>query len=157
MLSQTAADLPLRDIHLPDAIHWWPLALGWWILFFLLLVAVVLGCVVIRKLLKPNLRKEALKALNEIETCFEQTQDASKCIGDISSFLRRVTVSQSTSPHLAGITGKVWLEYLDKGLDQPEFSNGIGQVLLTGPYCQNPDAETISKLILLCRKWVKTL
>ena len=29
--------LPLRDLHLPDPIGWWPLAPGWW--FVLVLVA----------------------------------------------------------------------------------------------------------------------
>ena len=23
--------IPLRDLHLPDAISWWPLAPGWWL------------------------------------------------------------------------------------------------------------------------------
>ena len=23
--------LPLKDIHLPDAISWWPPAIGWWL------------------------------------------------------------------------------------------------------------------------------
>ncbi len=24
------SELPLRDLHLPDAVGWWPLAPGWW-------------------------------------------------------------------------------------------------------------------------------
>ena len=31
--------LPLRDLHLPDAIGWWPPAPGWWVLFVLALAA----------------------------------------------------------------------------------------------------------------------
>ena len=30
--------LPLRDLHLPDAIGWWPLAPGWWVLIALSLL-----------------------------------------------------------------------------------------------------------------------
>ena len=28
--------LPLRDIHLPEAVSWWPPAYGWWLLVVLL-------------------------------------------------------------------------------------------------------------------------
>ena len=31
--------IPLRDLHLPDAISWWPLAPGWWIVLGLALIA----------------------------------------------------------------------------------------------------------------------
>lgn len=157
MFNQTPADLPLREIHLPEPIHWWPLAFGWWILFFLLLVVIVLSYFGIRDLLRPNLKREASKVLNEIENNFEETRDSSKCISDISFFLRRVALSRNTSPHIAGITGEEWLKYLDQDLGQPEFSKGAGQILLTGPYCQNSDAEKITQLLLLCHKWVKTL
>ena len=27
--------IPLRDLHLPEAIGWWPLAPGWWLLIAL--------------------------------------------------------------------------------------------------------------------------
>ena len=30
--------IPLRDLHLPEAIGWWPLAPGWWILIAIALV-----------------------------------------------------------------------------------------------------------------------
>ena len=27
--------IPLRDLHLPEAIGWWPLAPGWWVVIAL--------------------------------------------------------------------------------------------------------------------------
>ena len=38
--------LPLRDLHLPDAIGWWPLAPGWWGVIAAL--GVLLGYVLLR-------------------------------------------------------------------------------------------------------------
>jgi len=35
-------DIAIRDIHLPDAISWWPLAPGWWGLLALIVIAIVL-------------------------------------------------------------------------------------------------------------------
>ncbi|MEJ2181709.1 MAG: DUF4381 domain-containing protein [Gammaproteobacteria bacterium] len=34
--------LPLRDIHMPDTVYWWPLAIGWWILLGLLVAIVAI-------------------------------------------------------------------------------------------------------------------
>ena len=31
--------LPLRDLHLPEPINWWPLAPGWWLVIALVLFA----------------------------------------------------------------------------------------------------------------------
>ena len=35
-------ELPLKGIHLPDPITWWPLAPGWWLLGFLVLALLIL-------------------------------------------------------------------------------------------------------------------
>ncbi len=43
-------ELELRDIHLPDASLWWPLAPGWWIAAALLLVLGLLTPWLIRRL-----------------------------------------------------------------------------------------------------------
>ena len=35
--------LPLRDLHLPEAIGWWPLAPGWWVELAIVVVALGYG------------------------------------------------------------------------------------------------------------------
>ena len=51
-------ELPLRDIHLPEAISWWPPAIGWWILAVLIPVILYL----LFKLYQRVTRKTALKS-----------------------------------------------------------------------------------------------
>ena len=34
--------IPLRDLHLPEAVGWWPLAPGWWGVIALALIAAAL-------------------------------------------------------------------------------------------------------------------
>ena len=43
------ASLPLRDIHLPDPVSWWPLAPGWLALIMLLVIVVLLTTYFIRR------------------------------------------------------------------------------------------------------------
>ena len=60
--------LPLRDLHLPDAIGWWPLAPGWWVI--LAIVAAVLGYVAWRlhkRWLFNAPRRHALRELARFE------------------------------------------------------------------------------------------
>ncbi len=40
------SQLPLRDIHLPGSIGWWPPAPGWWLLAGLLLAALVFAALI---------------------------------------------------------------------------------------------------------------
>lgn len=150
-------ELPLRDIHLPDPISWWPLAAGWWLIGGIVLIAIIIAAVIYWKITKPNLKKEASKTLDQIEASFNTTEDAPQCLSELSAFLRRVTLSRNASYKSAGITGTDWLQLLDQSLGAPEFSQGIGQILLHGPYQPRVNNEEVSQLIQLCKKWVKCL
>ena len=150
-------ELPLREIHLPDPVSVWTLAIGWWIVFGLILTLIFISFTVVRKLLKPTLKKQAKKLLGEIEKSFLETGDATHCIAAISVFLRRIVLSQKHSEILAGLTGVAWLKLLDQQLKEPEFSQGIGQILLTGPYSLKADQSEVLGVIQLCKKWVNTL
>lgn len=150
-------DLPLRDIHLPDPIAWWPLAYGWWLLIGFSLLCILSIILIVRYFLKPTLQKQAAFALDMIEKSYQQTQNASVCITDLSKLLRRIVISQNKEAKLAGLTGEEWLKMLDMNLEKPEFSQGAGQLLLIGPYHYRVDHEEVSQLLQLCRKWVKRL
>ena len=51
------AELPLRDIHLPEPVSWWPMAPGWWWVIGLLLLAsaVVTGIILYRRYRRSRL------------------------------------------------------------------------------------------------------
>jgi len=147
-------DLPLRDIHLPDPISWWPLAVGWWIVIGFSLLFIFAIVVIIRRSLRQTLKKQAIKRLNEIETTFRTTLDASTCITEISIFLRRIVITRN--PKDAGVTGYAWLKLLDSPNAQ-DFSQGAGQLLLTAPYQPEVLDQDANQLIELCRKLVRRL
>lgn len=156
ILDNTALELPLRDIHLPNPISWWPLAPGWWLLLVMAILLCGLTVWLIRMLLRPTLRKQAIQQLDYIEKSFEESEDAVQCLTELSALLRRAVLSQNHSK-AAGLIGTPWLKVLDEPLKSSEFSQGVGQLLLNGPYQSQVEKKEVFQLIQLCRKWVKCL
>lgn len=156
-LNNSMTELSLRDIHLPDPVSWWPLAFGWWLVFGVVFLLILLAYVIIRRCIQPTLRKQTSTALDIIEKKFNETENSTQCLSELSVLLRRVVLSQKLPLKSAGLTGKAWLELLDQPLGEPEFSKGIGQILLVGPYQYHVDRENVVQFIQLCRKWVDCL
>lgn len=140
----------LRDIHLPNLISWWPPAIGWWAVLLVLFAVLFL---LYRYFAKPRMKTEALSILSRIEENYDDTHDAVKCLRELSVLLRRVAITQKKES--AGLTGPAWLEHLDQGLKEPEFSRGAGKLLLTGPYQVKAEEQDLPELLALCRKWVE--
>lgn len=140
----------LKDIHLPEAISWWPPAIGWWLTALLLVLLLAYAIHYVRK---PSMKRQALSILKRIEKEFKETHDASKCLKELSVLLRRVAITQRID--FAGLTGAAWLEYLDQGVKSGEFSQGVGKILLTGPYRYKVEEAEVPDLVRLCRKWVE--
>ncbi len=133
--------IPLRDLHLPEAIGWWPLAPGWWVV-----VALVAGGLFylfrlyLRTRARGAARRHALQQLNELTAAFEQHRDAVAFSSDVSELLRRTMLAYAPRKDVAGLTGDAWLEWLDHDLDQPRFMNDTGRKLLELPY-RRPDDD----------------
>lgn len=127
--------LPLRDLHLPEAIGWWPLAPGWWVVIALAAVGLV---VLLRHYLRTRARgaarRYALLQLKDLTAEFEQHRDAIAFSSALSALLRRTMLAYAPRHEVAGLTGDEWLAWLDKDLDQPRFQSEAGRKLLELPY-----------------------
>lgn len=133
--------IPLRDLHLPEAIGWWPLAPGWWVI-----VAVLLGACVyllhlfLRRRARGAARRHALRQLARLTVEFERHGNAVAFSSDLSELLRRTMLAYAPRSEVAGLTGDAWLEWLDRDLDRPRFKGEAGRKLLEMPY-RRPDGE----------------
>lgn len=168
----------LHDIHLPEAIGWWPLAPGWWLLlgFIIMLLAALLFYRRWRKIQKnrpvdfstEHVMKAAMLEFASIEqrhlNCKEQTDDhARQTVADISQLLRRCAVQlariNNDSQAIAGITGDDWLNWLDQQWERDDFMQGAGRILTEAPYrkLQNssPDSDRLQDLFNVCRLWLE--
>jgi hypothetical protein len=146
--------LPLKDIHLPSTINWWPLAYGWWRVsgFIVLLTLAWYFRHTLRAWIAPGLCKIALRHLNSIANNTQLTPQ--KKVQHISQLLRRSAISSSTRDQVAGLAGEQWLQFLDGDDPHLPFSKGIGRSLIDAPY--RPDAQLdIDALLELAGHWLK--
>ncbi len=149
--------LPLRDIHLPEPIGWWPPAPGWWILAALLIAGTILVVAYTRYQRQRNrIRRVSLKAIDEIQETFHVHGDRTRLIRELSILLRRVCISQYPRTEAASLTGVEWMSFLDRSRDGKSFSEGNGLVLMTEPYRKNPEIDA-NALLSCCRSWIAAL
>jgi hypothetical protein len=140
--------IPLRDLHLPEAIGLWPLAPGWWVTATL--AVIFLGFLArrfVQRRARGAARRHALSQLNELTAEFEQHRDAVAFSSGLSELLRRTMLAYAPRGEIAGLTGDEWVAWLDKDLDQPRFKGETGRKLLELPYRKPGDDVSAMDLI----------
>ena len=157
----TPAQLPLRDIHLPPPVSWWPPAPGWWLLAALALAALAFALWRRRRGRRGRVKVLARTALDHLEADYRAGGDAARLARGLSELLRRVSLSVYPRRTAAGLTGEDWLRFLDQPLGAPRFSAGPGRGLLTAPYAPAARVEAArveaEALVALCRDWIRAL
>ncbi|MBT8092901.1 MAG: DUF4381 domain-containing protein [Gammaproteobacteria bacterium] len=127
--------LPLRDLHLPDTVGWWPPAPGWWVLLALVVAALgVLAMRTYRRWQRNAPRRHALRELARCEAEYLQHRNAVLLGKELSALLRRGMLAYAPRAEIAGLTGKAWLEWLDQDMPLPYFHTEGGKSLLQLPY-----------------------
>ena len=152
------ASLPLRDIHLPEPVSWWPLAPGWWLLMLLIIMVIALVVFFIRK--KKARQTSAIflarSELHRIRTEYSTNRDKTSLAKELSELLRRVSISIYPRSDTASLTGEAWLGFLDQHNDENLFSKGSGRILIDAPYQSNPEYDS-EKLIELVTVWIDSV
>ena len=147
-------ELPLKDIHLPEPIGWWPPAIGWWLLAVFISLLIVFLYWFYKRLTRKTAIKTAKKNLAAIKE--NHAIDNNQKLRELSMLVRRVAISVNPRAEVASLTGRQWLGFLDKSITGMSFSEGCGQLLATAPYRNTPPTELeISQLISLCEDWLK--
>jgi hypothetical protein len=148
--------LPLRDIHLPEPVSWWPPGPGWWILLCCLLAVIGLFLFLRHRYRQRALSRAALAELNHIERHFREHADPGRLARDLSELLRRTGISLQGRRSIAALSGEQWLAWLDRQANTDQFSHGPGRHLLSAPYQPKPDFSS-DDLLELCRHWLQTV
>lgn len=143
--------LPLRDIHLPPAVGWWPVANAWW----WLLAAVMLASLALAVWRLPpgalraqldawwfgsrglarglfGVRRAALAELQQIENKLTEDGNVHDCARALSSLLRRIAL-RITGPAAAGLGDQAWLATL-ASISRAPLPADLLNILRQAPY-----------------------
>ncbi len=146
--------MPLRDIHLPEPVSWWPLAPGWWVVLGLI---VILGLLLLWVRYLRQYQFIAKLARGQLQLL---RSDSALSNGDkiraLSILMRRVSISAFPRVDSASLTGVEWLQFLDSSLTERAFSEGPGRALLDGPYKPSGDID-LAPVFKVCEKWIGSL
>ncbi len=127
--------LPLRDLHLPDSIGWWPPAPGWWILAVILAAGLAYFAWRWTRAWRFNApRRFALRELARIEKEYLEHRNPVALGKQLSELLRRGMLAYAPRGEVAGLTGDAWLAWLDRGMPLPYFHTEGGKSLQNLPY-----------------------
>lgn len=138
------AQIPLRDLHLPAEIGWWPLAPAWWVLITIASAAALCYLwLFYRRWRADRGRRIALRELAAIEAQYAESHNAMQLAKNLSELLRRALLAYAPRKVVAGLTGDQWLTWLDQGLDEAVFAKGHGRLLGSLPY-RSPEQTTES-------------
>jgi len=153
------SELPLRDIHLPAPVSWWPPAVGWWLVAALALVvlAAAYWWWLRRKRMRTSPATLARIELQRLRTAWTEHGDTWRLARDISTWLRRTGMSLSSRRQAASLTGDQWQRYLDELAGQVMFSNTPAGMITELPYSgateSTPPVDG-NELLDVCERWL---
>lgn len=147
------SQISLRDMQMPDAIGWWPLAPGWWLLVLFVVCGIAAVIFYIRKKLKDP-KRFALRELKIIAERYDSSQDKAALLMECNGLLKRLAVTLYPRKKVAHLSGHEWLMFL---ADSSAVSIAeLPEIIQAGPYQKNVDFDA-DELMLICKRWLKTV
>ena len=150
-MKQTDPLAELRDIHLPDAITWWPLAPAWWLLIILSLGAVIYSCTMLLKRYRGRLyRRQALLRLQQIQGCEQQQLIA------LFEILKQVSASAYPQHNFASLAPRDFVYFLQNSCKNSVFNDfpDNWEALLYSNR-QSVQAPLLEQLLNDAKLWIK--
>ena len=156
----------LADIHLPDAVGWWPLPPGWWVVIVALAVlAFLLGRRISAQMLQRRIRRHALGELDKALTTYRTASAVSGAdpqttklnyVNEINAVLRRVALKHYPQQHPASLSGQRWVSFLRTHGDSTLLTDPLADTLSEGRFARHWDVEE-SALDQMARRWISSL
>lgn len=146
----------LRGIHLPDAISWWPPAIGWWILLALIIAGFIFVPKAYRYLTFTPYNKVAKIAFDNIVLHYDNDKDATNLLIETSKLLRQIAMTCYGRENIAQLTGNDWIQTLNNMSEENHFTDDIKEWLINAPYQKNISIDP-KQLISTVHDWLVAL
>jgi len=150
----------LNNIVLPEAIGWWPLAVGWYFLFGLLLIMLTwFAYASIRRWSNNRYRRAALQQLQLLADDIQTTGKRDASLRQIPVLLKRTALSVYPRAQLASLTGKDWHDFLNSKVSKPSFpeptANLLDEISYSVGDLSKVDAQAADDLLRASHHWLK--
>ena len=137
----------LHDIVLAEAVSWWPLAPGW---YLLITAAILISLLIVWPILsirsRNSYRRKGLEELHEAAASGEYAK--------IPRLLRHVALSAYPRSSVASLSGSQWLEFLNSvapGCIGEQEGNHLLAVAYAGKSLNSADGE---RLVVAAQNWI---
>ena len=147
--------LPLRDLHLPEPIGWWPPAMGWWLVLGLLILIGIGAFLLIQRHRRATPLKRAFEALKELES--RTDIKAEERLQSISAIIKRFAMSIAPREEVAGLSGDAFFEWIKARINDQSFSSFRLELLRTSPYQRISEDLDLDVLMTDCRQLLTAL
>ena len=154
-MDQQAILAQLRPNQLPEAIGYWPPAIGWWLLAGCLLTGILLtSYFTLRYRRKNRYRRQGLKLAQQLYKSYETHGNRRQYAHDCNRLLKKLALHAFPRQDIARLNGKDWLDFLYRSSGNTQFQQAAAAALGSGRF--NPDQEPdVRQLYPLTISWIK--
>lgn len=133
----------LRDIAEPTPVPWWPPAVGWWILFVVVVAAGIWAALRAWRRWQANAYRRA--ALNELRSATNPVE--------MAEILKRTALCAFPRTSVASLSGEAWSDWLRQTVGQ-ELPVPVAETLEHGVYDEtnNKDLADVASFVAL---WIR--
>ena len=149
---QQILEQQLRDVHLPEAISWWPLSTAWWVVIVLTVFALsYFGIRALQYRKRNRYRRIALNELKRHYKAWQTSEDSSSYIQGANQLLKRCMLP--LNPLTAKLSGQAWTDTLNRHSNKT-LSEQTKLALTESIYQARPSVD-IAALHQEITQWIK--
>ena len=143
----------LAPLRTPEAVSWWPLAPGWWLVIALVLLGLTFAAYQgWRYYQRGAVLRDAKALLHRLE---EQLDDPRQCLAQTNALHRRVGLALGERRDCAGLTGREWVDFLN-GLSRDDTAS-LDPDLLALAYAREVSRADAQRLLEQTAHWLQRL